>query len=216
MTAVLQGEKLLQRTEVELQRLLSEAAAAGDYDSVIVLTGWASQVAKLCAGRDTSPASSVPSYTAERKSEVAHRARGVRRTSKRLVSKTKQKRKSRSGVADDYPKFLRRGEEIVKIGWSKRSKSEYQHKAPRRVVSLLTAAIAERAASGSLVVANELIPLADPSDGTEIPDYQVYVCLAWLRHETLIEQEGRQGYMVNDPSSFEKRVNDEWEALSPK
>jgi hypothetical protein len=217
MTTVLHGEKLLQNTEVELRRLLSEAAAAGDYESVMVLTRWASQVAQLYSRREKSPDTMVPSHAAaEQEGEVARRARRVRRTSKRRPIKTKQKCKRRNGASNGYPKFFRRGEEIIKVGWSKRSKSEYQHKAPQKVISLLTAAIAARATTGSLVAANELIPLRDPSDGEDIPDYQVYVCLAWLRHEALIEQEGRQGYLISDPSSLEKRADERWGVVPSK
>ncbi len=45
----------------------------------------------------------------------------------------------------------------------------------------------------------ENLPLKDPADGTEIPTYQVYLCLAWLRQAKLVEQHGRQGYSL--PSS---------------
>jgi hypothetical protein len=182
----------------------------------MVLTRWASQVAQLFPQSKNTSAVTVPSHVVEQRDEIARQPRNVRRTNKRLPSKTKQRRKGRCAASGDYPKFLRRGEEIVKIGWSKRSKGEYQHKAPYKVVSLLTAAIAARVTNGSLLVANELMPFTDPGDGTEIPDYQVYVCLAWLRHESLIEQEGRQGYVVSEPSSLEKRADDKWKALTSK
>ena len=38
--------------------------------------------------------------------------------------------------------------------------------------------------------------LTGPQLGTEIPTYQAYLCLAWLRGAALIEQHGRQGYSV--------------------
>jgi hypothetical protein len=213
MTTILQGEKLLQRTEAELRKLLSDAAVAGDYEAATVLTRWASQVAQLSSQHRDASVSTVSSDVAKQQDVVAHQSRNVHHVGKRLPSKAKPKRKNRCTAPSDYPKFLRRGEEIIKVGWSKRSRSEYQHKAPYKVVSLLAAAIAARVANGSLLVAHELMPLADPSDGTEVPDYQVYVCLAWLRQEGLVEQEGRQGYLVSNPASLEKRADDKWKSM---
>src|SRR3990172_1495777 len=36
--------------------------------------------------------------------------------------------------ADDYPQFKRDGEKLVKVGWSKKDRREYEHRAPRAAV----------------------------------------------------------------------------------
>ena len=62
----------------------------------------------------------------------------------------------------------------------------------------------------------DLLPLHDTADGTDVPSYQVYVCLAWLRHEKLVHQEGRQGYRLADGFALRDSVAKRWEELASK
>ena len=102
----------------------------------------------------------------------------------------------------------------MKIGWSKKERSEYEHKAPRRVVDALTAAITPRSANGKLFTVDDLLPLKDPQDGGDLPGYQVYVALAWLKSARLVKQHGRRGYSVASPSKIEVSVGQQWLLLS--
>ncbi len=52
---------------------------------------------------------------------------------------------------------------------------------------------------------NEMVP--------EIPSYQVYLTLAWLRKEGLLERRGRSGYVVMDPQQLETTTADLWSTL---
>jgi hypothetical protein len=36
-----------------------------------------------------------------------------------------------------YPSFVREGDNLVKIGWSKTQKAEYEHKSPKRLLAVL-------------------------------------------------------------------------------
>ena len=115
-----------------------------------------------------------------------------------------------------YPKFLRLKDELVKIGWSKREKKEYQHKAPRRVVDCLVDRLLSLGGNGNLFTTEDLLPLHDPTDGADVPSYQLYVCLAWLRHENLVHQQGRQGYRLADASALRHALATCWEHLPSK
>jgi hypothetical protein len=126
-----------------------------------------------------------------------------------------RKWKGSTNVPKGYPRFVRKGDALIKIGWSKRSKEEYQHKAPRKVVAMLIDRIASAGANGGLVTAQDFVPLVDPADKSPVPDYQTYLCLAWLRENGLLNQHGRQGYTVADPQSFERNVAEAWEQTSP-
>jgi hypothetical protein len=95
---------------------------------------------------------------------------------------------------NEYPKFLREGQSLVKIGWSKSDKKPYEHRAPKRVLDVLVAALLELGQGGRRFTTDELLPLRDGKD--DIPSYQAYLTLAWLRAEHLVRQHGRQGYSL--------------------
>ncbi|MCH7598848.1 MAG: hypothetical protein IH973_03755 [Myxococcales bacterium] len=111
------------------------------------------------------------------------------------------------------PKFARGKDELVKIGWSKKEKSEYQHKAPRQVIGFLIDSLVKTAPAEEVFSTEQLFPLHDGNDGSEIPSYQAYLCLAWLREEQLIEQVGRQGYRVPDSKGLHETMKARWEQL---
>jgi len=181
--------KLIRQCETELRSLLAAAADAGDYEKVLKLTSWAQQLAALVASADGSTMLRKPAITTP-------------------VSSAK-----RAAKGKDYPRFGRRGESLVKVGWSKREKNEYEHKAPKRAVDLLVSALVRTGINGRIFQANDILPLADPDEGTEIPVYQVYLSLAWLRGLGLVDQHGRQGYSVTKPKELMATVEGAWHSL---
>jgi hypothetical protein len=120
--------------------------------------------------------------------------------------------RARSSKLEGYPRFFRSADDLVKIGWSKRERAEYQHKAPQSVLALLIRKLAVAGAGGRMFTANDLFPLTT-DHGIEIPIYQAYLCLAWLRNEGLIQPHGRQGYTVNDEEKLGPAVDDHWQRL---
>ncbi|MBA4105680.1 MAG: hypothetical protein C0485_07970 [Pirellula sp.] len=103
---------------------------------------------------------------------------------------------------------------MVKIGWSKSTAKEYQHKAPHSILSTVAEAIkVQRLEDGVLRPPQEFLPLSLPS-GEAIPDYQSYLCLAWLRDIGVIERHGRHGYIVPAPSDIDSDIADSWDKLS--
>ena len=194
---------------MELRALLSEAAASGDYEAVTRLTLWAKQLASLptsgipvppIVGDVTSNEPAAKRLTRQGAVQAAGRKREARRSGKR-------------SARPDYPKFFRQGDNLVKIGWSRRSKKEYQHKAPRRVLLLVAGAIGKVGAQGRVFAAEDFLPLTDPQDGLEIPGYQAYVCLAWLRKAGLVDRRGRKEYAVGNPGALESSVEAQWQLV---
>lgn len=101
-----------------------------------------------------------------------------------------------------YPKFERDGERLVKIGWSKREKAEYEHRVPRETARCVYLELAKVAAS--VFRMEELLPFNLP-DGVEVPSCQTYLVLAWLRYIGQIEKRANDSYQwvargLNDPS----------------
>lgn len=182
--------KSIRGCETELRSLLAAAADAGDYEVVLQLTSWAQQLAALASSAE---AGASPQKTA-------------------IVTPYSSAKRAAKGK--DYPRFGRRGESLVKIGWSKREKTEYEHKAPKRAVDLLVNALVRTGTNGRIFQANDILPLADPDEGSEIPAYQVYLTLAWLRSLGLVDQHGRQGYSITKSKELVANVDGAWHSLS--
>ncbi len=213
------GVNILGRAEEQLRQLLGQAAQSGDYDSILVLTDWARLLRDLMddgGGRGlsrggTQPASqsgvteAVPDRPDTLQNNMPHaparptgRAAGTRRTSSRRR---------------EYPKFLRDGDYLVKVGWSKSAKAPYEHRSPRRVLTLLLHAVQHAGRDGRRFTMDDVLPLKDAEDGTDIPTYQAYLCLAWLRVEQLIVQHGRQGYSLPSPAELDRQASERLQRL---
>lgn len=179
-------------SERRLREIVGTAAANGDYETAARIMDWAKTVGALV----TEPAPAGPSADEPVKRDVRGPGSRSRRTP----------------INGQYPKFLRRGEHLVKIGWSKKAHREYEHKAPRRVIDVLASAIAKRS-NGELFTVEELFPLKD-DDGADFPEYQSYVALAWLKSIGLVKKKGRRGYSVKSFSRLPDAVVASWPQLA--
>jgi hypothetical protein len=198
---IAKGAEALRQCEARLRELMAEASAAGQYESVANLMAWAKAVAEIVDGYQSSQSevSSRPTKTSTRSEESAFRPQAPA-----------SKRAARKGTRQTYPRFKRYRDELVKIGWSKKEKKEYQHRAPWSVVEILCRRANEW--QGKDFVSDDLFPLA-AVDGTEIPSYQAYLSLAWLKHEELVLQNGRQGYHVPQGTDLLSAADERWNAL---
>jgi hypothetical protein len=192
----------LHETENKLRELLASAGSAGDYEAVVLL-------AKMAKAISAVPYEEVVNGATKPTGGIASKR-------KLTLRKRSKRRHARLSKNNGYPHFLRQGDQLVKIGWSKSSKSEYQHKAPRRAVTLFASATMGVCKGGAMFSAQDLAPLIDPEDKSEVPDYQVYLALGWLRHNGLVKQHGRQGYTVANPDLFLSLIDEKWESLTTK
>jgi hypothetical protein len=103
---------------------------------------------------------------------------------------------------------------LVKVGWSKKDRSEYEHRAPRIALGKIVDAIGKLATNRSPFSVEEILSLVNSSSARdEIPTYQTYLCIAWLRQRGLLEQHGRQGYSCGSPSSLKQVMDESWDEL---
>lgn len=126
--------------------------------------------------------------------------------------KRKKRRKRRSRKKAGYPRFYRQGDDLVKVGYSKK-KGEYRHRVPNETLDLVIAAIDGVAKEGLLFTAEDFMPVEDKEHGGDVPSYQAYQCLAWLKHEGLVEAQGRQGYILNVSGPLDKAGRICWNGL---
>lgn len=203
MTTIQRAIQVLCDAEAALKRLIAEAAEHGEYSSVETLAQWASSLGVLSQKERPAAQPCGTPAPAVSKSPAPPRAATRRKVSTKKTTPTRRR---------DYPVFAKSGDTLVKIGWSKSAKAEYQHKSPRAVAGLLATSLALQAKAGTIVSMDQVLPLK-AEDGSEIPDYQVYVSLAWFRQIGVIEQNGRQGYTVNAQDDLTRAVDAAWSNL---
>jgi hypothetical protein len=125
------------------------------------------------------------------------------------------RRKDLNKNSAKYPLFLRYGGDLVKIGWSKKLRAQYEHKSPKEVLDLLAATLANLGSDGRRFTMEQVLPHMN-LNGLDVPTYQTYLCLAWLRDAGLLHQHGRQGYSVGTEGALSEQVNFRWQDLPLK
>jgi hypothetical protein len=188
---------LLGQCEREMQNLLAEAVSARDYDAVMLLTGLAKALREMAgSGGESHPTGAAERVPAAPKLPAAPAAR-----------------KSAHRASSGYPHFVRRGNSLIKIGWSKREKRPYQHRIARKALDAVVTAVERAGAGGKVFTVDDILPVTDPGDGAPVSDYLVYVGLAWLRQVGLIDQHGRQGYSIPKIEILTEMMDAAWEQL---
>lgn len=182
----------LRQAEEGLKSAIQQAVSAEDYQAVDELNSWVKAIKALHSSAAVIPAGVAPTADTRPVPPVIAAAR----------NKAKQ-----------YPKFFRQGDQLVKLGWSKKDRKEYIHKAPRASV-IATASSIQKAASGKKVFsADQFLPVLSADGQSEVPGYQAYLSLAWFRALGLVDQKGRQGYSIKTNEPLGVQVEASWKAL---
>ena len=190
---------------------MQETLSAGDYEAVAAVAPWA---AKLRGLLDNDP--KAHTERAGRVTTDNGRGRSPRQTnagSDSVVAQRPIRRRVRPPKSSEYPKFRADGEHLVKIGWSKSKKKEYEHRAPKRVLEELARFLGEASKKTARFSMEDVLPLGDPDDGRELPSYQVYLCLAWLRHIDLVQKHGKDGYSLHPDLNLHEHLASSWDEL---
>jgi len=229
MGTIEQAVEVLGETERRLRGLVAQAAAAGEYDVVDRVTDGARTLAALSRNLQNgdsgqqdvtgkaSPSTALDGATSQGIRQKASAGAGSQARSASPGRASATNRTKRQPAKGDYPKFYRRGDQLVKVGWSKKEREEYVHKAPRRALDALAAAITRRSSNGKPFAADEVFsatrPLKDGHDGSEIPGYQAYVALAWFKQAGIVKQHGRGGYSLKNGANVPDAVLASWQKL---
>lgn len=218
MNTTEEAATICSNAEKALRELMQRAIAIGEYRHLPTLARMAEQINQLSAR--VNQTIEVPPPTPDFAPSPSDRRSGRHRLkARRHVASDKHGSRRTPGVGsakNGYPRFRRDEDNLVKIGWSKTSKAEYEHRAPKCVVNALLKAVLKAGQKSPIFTVEALLPLVDTGNGTEIPAYQVYLALAWLRTEGLVHQHGREGYSLLVTSNLEKTVEERWNALPDK
>jgi hypothetical protein len=178
------AEQILRDAEASIRGLISDAAGDQRYDDIEWLLQLGRRLAALAAPH---AARSVESAPAPRN---INQAKGE----KTKVARSGQK------AARKYPIYSTTEERLIKIGWSKKNRAEYEHRAPKASIQIISEAIkAKRNKAGDAFEAESLMPLLT-EDGQEVPAYQVYMAIGWLRDLGALKKDGRNKYRLKDDS----------------
>ena len=215
MTTIEEAAAICSNAEKALRQLMQTAITSGEYRHLPALARMAEQISQLAVRASLTVEQSPLAMETE---SLPSRGRQIRKCLKSGAHISAQRRSnlpkpSVRSAKIGYPKFRRDGDEIVKIGWSKKSRTEYEHRAQKRVVDAVIKAVDSVGQKNKVFTVESLLPIKDAADGTEIPAYQVYLALAWFRTEGLVNQQGREGYSLLVTANIEKTVEDRWTAL---
>jgi hypothetical protein len=187
---------VLRRAEDKLAALMHEALEARAYDDVAAIAAISRRLHGIVGVSSTGngptaadsrlPSSSPRAATSPRKRPERRRRKGA------------------------YPRFMRDGDRLVKVGWSKKEQAEYHHRAPRQAVDALMTALDRVGEEGFSMDA--LLPIVN-EQGEEVPSYQAYLALAWLRSWGGVRRESRGDYSVHPERLLGSEVTAQWRAL---
>jgi hypothetical protein len=188
---------VLRRAEDKLAALMREALEARAYDDVAAIAAISRRLHEIVD--EASSTTSGPAAADSRPPSSSPR-----------VATTPRKRPERRLRKGAYPRFMRDGDRLVKVGWSKKEQAEYQHKAPRQAVDALMTALGGLGSNEFSMDA--LLPIVNEK-GEEVPSYQAYLALAWLRSWGGVRRESRGAYSVHPERLLGSEVTAQWRAL---
>lgn len=193
-----QARDVLISAELTIRGLISMAADSQDYQAVSDLAELAQTLRSLTTTNRFLRADTALKGpgSGDKANSVAAPGRTPR---KKKAAKSRNSGKS-SRAGKDYPKYHTDRDRLVKIGWSKKHRDTYEHRAPKEAVEAVVDQLNQNAASDRAVTVEEIGVVHLP-DGNEVPTYQVYMTIAWLLVIHQLEKEGRDGYRLDSSVS---------------
>lgn len=179
MPVIQRAKGVLADAEKVLRELMQEELASQRYSELAELAKMADGLLRLAGGATAHPTWQPRSDALSPLEDAAT---------------TTAARTRKASVKPVFPRFERHADKLVKVGWSKRQRKEYEHRAPRAAILAFTVHLGSRTMASKPFVVDTLLPAYDAA-GDEIPNYQVYLALGWLRQLRIIIKRGREGYL---------------------
>jgi len=199
-----QAHKVLRDAEAALRDLKEAGLHEQRYTDIAEVAQLADGLARLLSLAPTFGMSTTAKLTSAPDS-VAITPRVSRPPASRTASRKKTKAK--------YPHFEREGNRLVKVGWSKKHREEYEHRAPRDAVAAFARHLGGTVPEGHVFVVEDLLPVPGVNEDDEVPAYQVYLTLKWLQDIGAVEKKGRDGYVLRNGVLSEGGIDRYWSAL---
>ena len=196
MIVLQSAHRVLNEAERQIRTLIDKAVESTDYDSIAALADLAKKIRELT-------------------SKVPPSDRVASRSKPHLRKKAARDLRSERKTSRPYPCFYREGTTLVKVGWSKSSSSEYYHRASKDEVFGAVVVLRNLASQFGRFAVAQVLTLITEEERKDLPDYKVYLCLAWLRSVGLAAKHGRNGYSL--PSDFdESHLQEAWDRIEER
>lgn len=205
MNLLQNAQEILGDTEVALRELIQRALSAEQYSYVASIARIADTIAQLRRGDGGESPATTRTSSANGSDESSHPDSAL----SRVAPKSPRGRRLR---AAEFPRFERDGDKLVKIGWSKRDERVYEHRAPREVVFLVSTAISTKVKPKAVFTMDQILPVNDEA-GAEVPSYQAYLALAWLRSLGLVQRKGKEGYALANRALDNSKLQRLWNSV---
>jgi hypothetical protein len=231
MTYTQLAGEIVTKAERELRDLMKRAIDDHRYSEVAAIAALADAVAGLLGpdGPSTVSLSSFAGLASSAAATPQTSSSGNSRNGARLAVASAaaatsappaargRKTRQAAGKPAKYPRFRRDGDRLVKIGWSKKDRRTYEHRAPRDIVMAVVRQLASSTTPGKVFTIEPLLPFRD-DHGQDIPAYQPYLVLKWLQHIDAVRKKGKDGYIIpakgQGGGMNNDRITQAWNALS--
>lgn len=215
MAKLSEGFAVIREAEARIQDLMAAAVRNRQYEHLPELAGLAERLAAILPVADDSMDGVVKdTATVERISREFPSSVAPKTSANKPRQKTSPSRRNPKAIKGRYPMFSRDDESLVKTGLSQKSGTTYEHRAAKSAIEIIISRIRGVASEeGRPFSAESLSDIGSHSDDSEIPGYQLYLTLAWLKSLGLLKQHGRKGYSIATPESFEADVEKAWSDL---
>jgi len=105
---------------------------------------------------------------------------------------------------------------LIKTSWSKKNRSEYEHKAHREALTAVVDALRQAGAEQHPVQMDQILPIPS-GEGDEMPTYQAYLTLSFLGKVGIVSKVGRSGYQLAEPAhKASEAAQRSWERLDAR
>jgi hypothetical protein len=218
MKLIDQAIAILGRCEHDLRQLLAAAASEGAYHEIGAITHVAQSVSACAEG--IVGGSSVA--TNDRPRVLEHSLPTASRLSDLEVNERENSSRTdvdpplpvrRDEPSVGYPRFLRDGHKLIKVGWSPSAQQSYEHRTGKMVVETVAKAVLGAADARQRFDMSQLHKLRLAKAQPVIPTYQVYLCIAWFKAVGLVKPLGRSTYRLNHKTGFVEKVEQAWKLL---
>ena len=205
MKPINQAKQLIRDCEEKIRALIELALAENRYEEVAELAGLGASLSKVLdpkglPAQETSTENHLSTNLQVDGKQAADASISLPPT---VGNPKKQPR------AAEYPRFERHGDRLIKLGWSKTDKSVYEHRAPLDVAQTVFSKLIPSTGKGGYLRMDKVLPIV-MADKTEIPSYQAYLVLAWLRDRGAIQRQGNDGYKLVEKSMTKEKFNEYW------
>ncbi len=203
MESVQRARSVLENAETSLRQIAAETLDSKRYAEVAEIARMADGLSALLGLSFIHPTSGQPTSPVGRVADdgdVGPLCRVPRK-----VAGAPRARKGR------YPRFVRDACRLVKIGWSKKKRQEYEHRSAKDSVMTVVKGLAARQIRRSPFRIDEVMPMRAVDTKFDVPAYVIYMTVAWLQQGGAIRKRGREGYAISSNADLCRTAEELWD-----